>query len=146
MRILNAKISIGMTHGGINEDAPIRIAIQDKASRMRILSLQMTKEDFTEAALGSREVDCVVEMSDSPVIGMHLQHKEERIPLSKVPSAYGNRHKAAAEAVRPFEVDGWRGCEDDYCNPHRHVSGTARVEFTRWISQETGLPYIWREE
>ena len=59
-------------------------------------------------------------------------HKEELVRFD--PRQQGGRHsgRLAAETLRPFEVDGWRGCADDLFDSRRTTGqGRQCVRFVR---------------
>ncbi len=134
MKTLPAKLSIGR-YSGSREG--IHIDVIDESSRVTIVELDVSFEEFAKALTGMYGVPCVAEWRGTELIGKQHQHKTEEVPFRYPFMGKGKAEKAAKEAIKPFEVGGWRGDWTDCLNWHRRVrDGVQQVSFTRYVDAE----------
>lgn len=129
-----------------NEGPVPYVRVVDKLSGCAILEAKLTLEDYVLGVLTARhEVPCQIEWNKDGPIGKNRETKEE---IVWVPKHYDDKKKSIiAQALKPFEVDGWKGRVEDCFNPHKwvekvppegkcHVDGNwYRVIFVRWVEE-----------
>lgn len=142
MKIPAAKLSIVR-----KSNNGIVIEISDDASRLRMIEIKVTPEQFALALTGMSEVPCEGTFNDSGKVGMNRENKQELIFL---PDSAMDGSPAIAACV-PFEVDGWLAHYDDMRNSNRidKASGDSRdgvpgrwyrVTFVRYVGQPSCTP------
>lgn len=115
---------------GTDESTPMRITIEDEASGCRIVEASFSLEGFMRALTSQSDVEGNGILWRGPV-GFKHQHKEEIVPRPKSRLA----SSADRDALRPFEVDGWRGDVSDMHNHHRwQGDNQVRVLFRRYVN------------
>lgn len=135
MKVLDGKLTISRTQSNQDNPRPIRIELTDNESRCRVVEILLSLCDFSEAITGRGYVDCKFEYNDSGKIGMVREIKTVAVPY--VEHEYIKREEAAAKAIKPFEVDGWKGSTYDYLNHHNRKDKTVTVGFQRWVEKVT---------
>ena len=134
--------------GGEAEQRPFRIVIEDETSRTTVLELRLTGKQFAEALTGVVSTDIPATMFPKHIGKVH-EHKYEIVAWlpgrtkERWSSGRGPRTKKEAEALKPFEVDGWFGIHTDLRNHHRAVTledgrRAVRVAFHRYIDPTGG--------
>ena len=127
-------LSIARTSSSKGPDT-VHITFRDEASTIEFAEVRLTLEQFAQAVTGVMVsgVDGTVRALDK--VGLKMEHKVEEVPfncwdLDRSPAR-------AAAALKPFEVDGWKGQEEDLFNSHRRGAGregqVQRVTFRRWL-------------
>lgn len=114
-------------------DDIVAIEIEDYKSGCRFVELLFTIEQFGKFMAMSTDVDCdVVFYPDCP-IGKVREVKEEIIECEYLCTKDDHKKK---ELLKPFEVDGWTGHEDDLGNHHRRTKEGYKVTFHRYVEDE----------
>ena len=133
-----AEVSIWRVVSGGGE-ASFTIDIIDVASGAHV-SARLSPADFANAVTGRGNNPAEAEWCVQK-IGMRHETKEEFVTYVR-PDPGGNPEivgQAKADALRPYEVDGWLGRPDDLGNSNRmRVEPKKidyRVTFDRWVSQ-----------
>lgn len=128
-------------------DDTIRFQIIDESSRVQFVSFQMTMAQFGTLVSCDPEVEVDATVRGLNRVGTIAEHKQEIVPVPDGP--WESRKERAAEALKPFEIDGWSGNVSDATNAHRQVSFDRenlsvnyRVTFRRHVRADTGLPVI----
>jgi hypothetical protein len=148
--VLPGRITISRPSCG-NGDKYISISIDDDRSGCMVVEARVPLDGFAEALTGLGCVACEIEVFPKAPIGKVREVKTEAVPWegytrdgfaigSPKPDTDGGK---AAEALRPFEVDGWVGETRDLFNSHRDcrtVDGReARlVTFVRFVEAAEG--------
>lgn len=118
----------------------VEVSLICESSGCKFARIEMSMEDFTLAAVGSREVVGKAELRLGAPIGKIREYKTELVPRLKRP--FLNKDlavsKEAKKALAPFEVDGWTGRIDDLANSYNwttdeHGREMARVSFDRFV-------------
>lgn len=124
------KITIGRS----SEDA-VRIEVEDDRSGTRVLVATLGLEDFARLLTGRSFIHCDLTVSAS-LVGKVRQTKQVQVAFER---PYGpDDEEAAAAAILPFEVDGWKGRVEDLFNHHRRLmDGVYSVSFVRWVDPPT---------
>lgn len=139
MKTLKGKLTITRVDGNVNESR-MCIRVEDVLSGCEAVEVTCGIEAFAFALTAMASQPCDVEFNDSGVIGKKRETKEEVV---HVPAHdYRGRDAAYAEALKPFEVDGWVARGGDLGNGHRRVKGggtrpsggeSYRAVFWRWV-------------
>ena len=96
----------------------VRIQIEDKLSHTTFLEVTMSLESFALATIGNLgNVECEFDLHAQNA-GKKIEIKTEQVFLA---NAYFATDEARAEAVKPFEVDGWKARDRDISNSHRYT-------------------------
>lgn len=112
----------------------IHLTIEDDKSGCRIIELTFTFEEFAKAVTASYG-DAEFEYYPNCPVGLTSEYKMEIVPFSQT---WPEDRKAAAVALKPFEVDGWKGDISDLFNHHRYTGdGKQEVGFRRYIKTKT---------
>jgi hypothetical protein len=130
-KLFEGSISISRPHGP--EPPYIEISIVDEMSSSEFVSARIPLKDFAEVVTGLACVPCKFEFRPM-LVGKKREHKEEVVLFKG--SYLGDesaRKKATAKALKPFEVNGWKGHEEDLFNHHRGGQGSYRVRFVRYV-------------
>ena len=100
-------------------DRSLYILLEDELSHTTFLEVTMSLEDFALATIGNLgNVECEFEL-DAQNVGKRLETKTEQVFLT---DAYFATKEERAEALRPFEVDGWKARSGtDISNHHRYT-------------------------
>jgi hypothetical protein len=141
MKKLAATIIIARTAGG-DDDKPMRIEINDEISGCRVLTLAMRLDEFAKA-LTSSQGAAEMEWYDNAPIGMKAENKTEIVPFDMYKGRESERK--ITEALKGWEVDGWKARRSDMINGHCTVKikegeRSQRVVFFRHVDPETGKP------
>jgi len=116
----------------------ISMRLHDDATGLIVWELDISAEDFAMGITGLSSRPVTFALFAAEFAGGRREHKEEIVPRvdGEFPGAtYLERKKAEADAaLKPFEVDGWRGARGDYGNGHRSDGqGNYRVSFNRYF-------------
>ena len=110
------------------EGAFISIEIQDEASRIRIVEVKMTLEEFAQCVTGMSLMDIPAEFGDLSLIGKQMEVKV--IEISGLDySTWKDRNRF----IKPFEADGWKAEDKEEMNHHRMSKNGYQVTFRRWV-------------
>jgi len=119
----NLKVDVTISCCSAGTDRFMRLQFVDSVARVTFLEVQMTMEEFANCAMGSMQqsnIPAIVRRLD--LLGMKAENKTVWVPYTQhLGSAETGTpaRSAEAEALAPFEVDGWRGDADDIRNTHR---------------------------
>jgi len=131
VKTLEGQLSITRPSYGDDREF-IEISVVDVLSGSEFIEVKVKLDEFARALTGLGRVDCVFEHKPA-LVGMTREWKTELVPFT----AYGTRRddeSAIAQALRPFERDGWEGRVDDLFNGHRRSGdGMQRVGFERYV-------------
>ena len=117
--IAPGKMTISCPMGGNGPDV-ISISLTDESSGCQVVDIRVDPAVFTMAitGCGSQPVTCRWTGGVNH-IGKISEHKTEKV---WVPDASRkDREQEVAEALAPYEVDGWKGRTSDATNPHRWI-------------------------
>ncbi len=135
-RTFAGRITIGRSQSSHGPDT-IRIEITDANNGVRVVEVSMTPDNFGRAITGLSYLECVGVLGQPELVNAQHELKQETV---FVPDGdYKLREKRAAEACKPFEIDGWKASVSDACNPHRWTKGrvegghTYSVNFHRYV-------------
>jgi hypothetical protein len=144
VRTLKGKLTISRISGG-DEAEEVRITLLDTASFTEVVEIKMDLATFASALFGRGDKEVTFDLPDNPVIGKERQYKTEVVfvPDRHLYDWTEKREKVIAKALKPHEVDGWKGNPKDPENGHLvadynavrdGVKGRlARVGFIRWV-------------
>lgn len=112
-------------------DTGITISLVDDSSGCECAEIHLTVEALGMAITCGSHQDCEFEWRPTNV-GKKAEYKTEIIPFKFSDKNEGN----IAAALKPFEVDGWKGNPRDLTN-HHNSSGENKqsVGFTRYVEQ-----------
>lgn len=111
---MNGKISITRFQG---DESGIAIEVQDCLSRIQVIRIKLTPEQFGNAVSGLSYQDCDFNLGSVELVGMKIEHKTELVPFS----GYHATLESKKAAAKPFEIDGWKARLDDIGNSHKRV-------------------------
>lgn len=123
----------------VSADFPFTIEVEDESSRIRFLDIEISREAFLEAFIGSHAlVPVTLVFRGLENIGKRLELKNIHIDVPEnMRSYYEGWDPFIREAVKSFEVDGWKAGEHDLTpfNHHRLNSKehTYRVSMRRYV-------------
>lgn len=110
----------------------VSVKLRDELSGCEIINIDISMEEFAQALFGLGYRPCEFEARVEN-LGKTRETKSERIKPPEIKD-WKRREKIAADALKPYEVDGWSGSTDDILNHHRWNSdGTHTVGFVRWV-------------
>ena len=135
---MKGKLNISRTSNNSGDPKTIHIEIIDDISRIHFVDLWMTPEDFGQAVTGLSMQPC--EFRHYPaMVGKRHEVKTEIVPFEGWRVKKEQRDSKEAEALKPFEVDGWKGRREDLYNGHKRVDraeGGQLVTFTRYVDPD----------
>ena len=142
---LPGKVTISRTTSSVGPDT-IRIEIVDQGSGISFVNAIMSLEDFARAVTGYGWQPAELEVRGLERVGMILETKTEQVPYDGPYFKPETLELAPqiAEALKPFEVDGWKGDKSDLVNPHKGTRSnvykrrTQSVNFRRWVPRQEG--------
>lgn len=143
MSTLKGRMRMVRTTSNVEEDY-ISIEVEDELSSIRFLKIKMPLGSMADL-MTSREAECEFETLAWHNVGKKREVKREKVFVPDVGYDLMERLKAADEAVKKFNVDGWRGNARDAVNQHNQcgrgeedgVGGWFyRVSFTRFVEVE----------
>jgi hypothetical protein len=122
-KTLPGKLSIARSHGGTDrDDRPIHITLEDASSGVIAIEVRMALAAFASALTGSGYCDCEYTVYDNrDIFGKKIETKTETIFIPDLPGGGSHRDKQMAlirSAIRPYEIEGWRGRDSDGENYH----------------------------
>ena len=116
------------------EDDYFSISVQDEISRVHVIEVKLSLEDFSRA-IASQGVKATARYGCLAKIGLRHEVKTETVPIDRDWN-YNQWGPGLMENVKPFEVDGWVASIDEHCNHHYLCKGDKyRVSFHRWVEQ-----------
>lgn len=136
MKNLNGHISIGRVSSNTQGEF-VQITVTDDASHCQLIEVEMDMTHFAEALMNLSHRPCLVEVNDSPHIGMLSENKTELIPIPKDidfpftslhgrSKDYEKKERASNarmdEVLAPFEIDGWRASRGESADLSQHAS------------------------
>jgi hypothetical protein len=139
---MKGKISISRPHSSLVEGEAnsrgdyIHIRIEDEKSGVAFLDIDMSMENFAYALTQSSNIPCNLTLHDIENVGKKIETKEELVPFRSGAERYGSREERNAKlaALKPFEIDGWKGNISKVGNWHYGDSERGYlVTFTRYV-------------
>ena len=110
-----------------NQRAPFfRITIEDAGGASVEVSIEAAA--FAHALGHAHGQSCVVEWINIDILGKKAEVKTEVVRCD-----WNATDEQKDAALRPFEIDGWRGDPDDIGNHHRRSGDGYSVTFRRWV-------------
>ncbi len=125
---VKGKCQVVVTRPQGRKGTDVCIQVTDELSHVQFVEIYMDHEQFS-VALGSSIGIGEFELRGVDVVGMTAENKTEVVPFKCGDDP--------AEALAPFEVDGWKGRSGDLGNMHRHVGNGYRVVFFRHVPTES---------
>jgi len=111
------------------DDYDVSISLVEDESRISFLEIRMTLEEFGRMLHAPTIASCTVITRGLDRLGWKAETKTEAVTIE----GYAPDAGAVNEALRPFEVDGWRGRRRDIGNSHRRTKDGFRVLFDRHV-------------
>jgi hypothetical protein len=118
---------INIARPGGYDTGVITIEVQDEATGVQHLEIQLGLEDFASAVTGVGHIPCTYRLMSPNLFGADIERKTEYI------SYEGGGEDAAKKALEPYEVDGWMGSVRDATNHHRLGKDGYAVGFVRYL-------------
>lgn len=140
---LKGEVSLSRWTGGAQQGW--RLTIEDSASRLRVVEIQLTDEQFGQL-VGGRVTDLAVEHWTSPNIGKTMEVKVINVPGLTHESWQGpDRHRTtpvygAMGAQGYGAEDGWVPQIDETFNRHRSSAEGYAVTLRRWVTPPVKIP------
>jgi hypothetical protein len=135
---LAGQLNICRPSGG-QSDSEIRIEVIDKSSGCVAFEIRVPAKEMMEALTGYGFRSCTFDINTSGVIGKTREHKTEMVPIPQ-DAPYGDKGKEVIKAaLKPFEVNGWKGRASDAENTMHRSRGVKdgfrmmEVTFERYI-------------
>lgn len=149
MKELSGEVSIGRIRSNRRDDV-ISIELVDKSSGCRVVEIEMTPEAFGLAITGLSGLPCQFHLYQEAPVGKVREAKLEPVFVPGRPwnAPTKELEDRAAEAIRPYEVDGWEGRIEDAQNskrrsdrpaPEGKIGSWYNVTFVRFV-EPTGQP------
>jgi hypothetical protein len=115
------QVRIGRWSGSDGQEAVIEL--EDEVSGVRLLEIHLSLAALGEAITGM-STEAYYEVTGSfALAGMRREYKEEAIFVPQVDYNQHNRQNLfVAQALKPYEVDGWVARPEDMYNHHRQTS------------------------
>lgn len=110
----------------------VKIILIDESSRTQCVEIDISLEAFAQALFGLSHQECMFELW-TEVVGKKHENKTEIVPFKCDSYDKKVREKAAKEALKQFEVDGWMAREDDMHNGNKRTENGQRVAFHRYV-------------
>lgn len=138
---MRGKITISQPHTNIPkahvnaQGDYVHIRVEDETSHIAFLDLEMSVIDFAYAIMGRAHQECTFTLRNLANVGKKLEVKRERVPYVRK-FDIGSMAETAAkiEALKPFEIDGWKGSADDLGNWHNgNETEGYLVHFRRYV-------------
>jgi hypothetical protein len=128
-KTLPAGLSICRFQGGKRETG-VSIRVVDQISHCCVLEIEMSVEEFGHAVLGLSERPCEAQWRTKN-LGLKYEHKTEAVPYDN----FSNK-QTKEQALKPFEIDGWKGRLEDLGNGHKSAGNHAyHVVFVRYVKE-----------
>jgi len=128
-KLFKGKITISRVYGG-GHDPRIHIMITEDNSGIEFFDGIIPLDAFGALVTGASYQPIEFEFRPDKV-GWKAENKTELVP--KVDVCAKNKKELIAEALKPFEVDGWSARESDMENMHCRVGDKQRVVFSRHV-------------
>jgi len=131
---LKARLSISRTMGHSKYgDNWVTLSVEDKSSLTMALEIQMSAETFGMLVMGLSFLEVEADWHVDN-LGLCHEHKEEIVSIG--------REQSRSDALKSFEVDGWKGQESDLKNTHRAVNfgkdtNDYKVRFFRFVEKKS---------
>ncbi len=125
---MKGHLSISRTSSSRGPDT-IRFRMEDDSSGVTFIEAELSLEDFAKVLTGLGHVSCNFELHAQNV-GKTREVKSEIVPLE---DKYRATDEQRQEALKPFEVDGWKARERDISNHHNYSDKGVKVVFTRFV-------------
>jgi hypothetical protein len=127
----NVNVRISLTRSNINDDY-FSISVQDELSRVHVIDVKLSLEDFARA-IAACSVQGTARYGSLDRIGFRHEVKRELVPIDR-DWGYNQWNTELKKSVKPFEIDGWIATIDSHCN-HHYLCGRDKYEvhFHRWV-------------
>ncbi len=135
---LKGKLHISLPSCSTGKRA-IHIEILDDLSGCQFVEVEVSLEDYVEASIGHRYVECDIDFAEKAPIGKLREYKTELVPRPPIASDKDQK-RIGPKYLKPFEVDGWQGCLRDLFNPHKWQGDKVAVGFERWVEAKGPTP------
>jgi hypothetical protein len=115
----------------------IHIYLEDELSQVTFLVITATPEALGKAITGHFENKCEYTLQALDVIGKKQEVKHEIVTM---PAGSKYTDEEIAQAVKPFEIDGWMARTHVIGNHHYEVKGQRgayQVAFIRFVKAES---------
>lgn len=127
------RLTISRVHSS-HEGDYVEISLVDDTSHTQPVKIHVSLQAFAEALMGSGDRPCTFEWRPSRVGKIHETRKQIVPYHGYYRHGSAEERRAKADALAPFEVDGWRGNPSDLGNMHRSLGdGQYRVLFARYV-------------
>ncbi len=139
--IVQGKLTISRVSSNKADDC-IQIRLAYARASITFAKATVSLVGFASAITGLGFVLCEIEVRGLDLIGKQREHKTEEIFIPGKSYDRKARGAIARKAIEPFEVDGWRGDDDDANNSHRWVRREppkgkegqwTMISFERWV-------------
>lgn len=116
----------------------IHIEFRDCLSRVLFLNAYMLPDDFARAITGLGAQPCTFKLQGTGFVGLRKESKNVMVEYSGPKWIKGSLdEKGAREAVKEYEVDGWKGDWRDVLNDRRRTDGNFyMVYFHRYVHDD----------
>jgi hypothetical protein len=133
--IKNIKGEITITSPSGNAEY-VSITIDDKESRLEILEVKISYEEFTRALMhhAFRPCDLTVNVTDK--IGKKMEHIKFEFEMPKIEYSFGERKEIAKKTVKEQCPEGWypdMEFNSQYSFFSKGDSNWARTTIRRWV-------------
>ncbi len=131
--MLNGTIKISSVSCNKEEDF-VEITLLDNNSRLEVITIKMSFEQFSLASIGNRQVKCDYEINQSNKIGKIKESKFIYIdyPISNSYASIDKQKEEVSEIVKQYEYDGWKGSIDSAFNT-RQMGGKFKILMERYV-------------
>ena len=136
--IVKGILQISRASGGQADKQPMHITITDEISGCRVCEMFLALDEFTKGLTSSQGIGTLEIFPHAPW-GMKPEHKTVFIPYTGPTYGKGSEAKIA-EALAPFEINGWKARKGDMGNHHRGGPEGYNVVFFRHVDPKTGEP------
>ena len=127
--------------GNDHKTGKITIRVEDKASSVQFVELEMNLADFAIALTGRAISPVDFELKGTHLVGKQLENRTVNVAISVLINAE-SRAKAIRKAIAEYEGDGWVGSDNDALNFHNRVdkgekrkTDIFRVHYHRYTGQ-----------
>ena len=136
MKNLRGTICITKSHGE-DEEMSIRITLRDDDSRCPMFEVRLSPEEFSNGMFGLAYRPCKIEIRSNPDLwGMKRENKRELIPKPEKFIYDSEEEKLyLIEAVKPWEVDGWKAAVSQALSTQQTNSEFYSVTFFKYMEK-----------
>lgn len=109
--------------------------LEDNTSRTLVCEVDLTVEQLGRMMTHAGEVPCRLKLYSCDLVGMKIEHRTIWVPGVDFSTA-SEHQRARDEAVKEYEVDGWRADTENGFNSHNLTDEGYRVILRRWVDPE----------